>query len=87
MAILIAILALLIAAVWMYLAFTSRQSGDLGYLVRRNGYGMESAVEYEPERQAGYETKSEKRHGAEPGFRELAISEMKYKEEGKGCHG
>lgn len=87
MVIVVVVLALLFAAVWGYLTYTGRQSEDLGYLVRRDGCGIENVLEYVPEHRAGYAGKSEKKNGTESGFRELAMSEMKYEQEGKNCHG
>ena len=92
--ILIGILVALLAAVWGYLAYTGRQSEDLGYLVQKNRYEREYAAEYEPEYrigfgteyQAGYEKHLEKKHGGESDFPDLMMSGMK-DEEGKERHG
>ena len=92
--ILIGILVALLAAVWGYLAYTGRQSEDLGYLVKKNRYEREYAAEYEPEYrigfgpeyQAGYEKHLEKKHGGESDFPDLMMSGMK-DEEGKERHG
>lgn len=87
MAILVAVLVLLLAAFWGYLAFTQRQSGDMGYLVRGSGYGAETEAEYKTERQTGYGARTEKEESAEPHSREVEIYGIKYEEEGKVCHG
>lgn len=90
MVILCVILAALLAAVWGYLALTGRQSGNPGYLVRENGYGIENAAEYGPEYQTGFGMRTEKKHGTEPGFHEVhkaEIWEVNNVEERKCCHG
>ena len=88
--ILVVILAVLLAAVWGYLALTGRQSEDLGYLVRGKGYGNENAAEYDPEYQTDPGIITEKNHDTEPGFHEVhkvEVSEKRYVKEGECCHG
>lgn len=85
--ILVAILVILLAALWGYLTLTGSQSEDLGYLVRANGYGMGNAAEYESGQRTEYGVRTEKEYGAEPGFRAAETAGIKYKEEGKDCHG